>query len=345
MEVLIFRCGFAATTRAQTGRLRGCPQSPTGRRATEEQLPQRLVAATLQSNTKCYSCICTFLASLVFDFFDTLMYYIMCTAALCAARNPYLYPAGEKGGGIFTNVYYNSDVNVDIYNQNPTWGKSVAQLTAETALSDLGFDTEKWSKNTNTAEYLYYPDLKYFENDNPAYSASTPVPTGLTASAGYDSITLTWNEFSGATMYAVYYSTDDSRYKLVSDAVTETNYTLTELESGKKYYFKISAYVSEEWTGCSNTIDVDTDSYYVRAHSLTLGDDIGVKFYIEFADNVLADESSYIKFTVNGRESTLYVKDVNCDSYYGYEFICPFAAAQQKITARFNHYCLLKQSE
>ncbi|MGN0687104.1 MAG: GLUG motif-containing protein [Oscillospiraceae bacterium] len=249
------------------------------------------------------------------------------TATGTSSREPYFYPAGENDGDI-SNVYYNSDVNVDIYNQNPGWGRSIAQLTTETAITDLGFDTEKWSKKTNTEEYLYYPDLKNIANDNPAYSTSTPVPSGLTASAEFNSITLSWDEFSGATMYAVYYSTDGSRYELVSDTVTDTSYTITELVSGKKYYFKIRAYVSEEWTNCSNTIDVDTDYLYIRAHSLLLGDDIGVKFYIRLADSVIADENAYIKFTVNGRESDLLVSDVYYDSYYGYEFIYPVAAAE-----------------
>lgn len=329
----------------------------------------------------------------------------------------YIYAVGNKTG-LMTNVFYNKDICTVSGSDNSSWGKTTKQLTADTALEDFGFDTEKWSKNTNSEVYLYYPDLACFDNDKPKYFLGAPVPTGLKAVGGNERVTLTWDAMEdvesyqvymysgetstlvrsgitanrctvtgltngvevgftvksyvnstssdecsivyatpidvsaptnviavpgigeakiswtaaeGATKYAVYYSADDSEYTPASDTVADTSYTVTGLSGGQKYYFKVKAYGTGAWSDFSDAASADIAYFGVSAHSLLLGDNIGVKFYIRLADNVLADSTSTIKFTVNGRESNNSVGEADLTSY-GYEFICPVAAAEMNDT-------------
>lgn len=164
---------------------------------------------------------------------------------------------------------------------------------------------------------------------------ATPVdvsaPTNVIAVPGIGEAKISWTAAEGATKYAVYYSADDSEYTPASDTVTDTSYTVTGLSGGQKYYFKVKAYGTGAWSDFSDAASADIAYFGVSAHSLLLGDDIGVKFYIRLADNVLADSTSTIKFTVNGRESNNSVGEADLTSY-GYEFICPVAAAEMNDT-------------
>ena len=150
---------------------------------------------------------------------------------------------------------------------------------------------------------------------------------GLKTNAGNNQATLTWNEVSGATGYAVYYSTDDSEYILASDTVNDTNYTITGLNSGQKYYFKIKANVAGAWSDFSETVDADIECLTINAHKLLLGDNIGVKFYMEFADEVLENSTATMVFNVNGNVTEVLVNTAN-QTPYGYEFDCSVAAAE-----------------
>lgn len=91
----------------------------------------------------------------------------------------------------------------------------------------------------------------------------------------------------------------------------------------------VSEVIRAQEADTSFTIDIEYFS--VSAHSLLLGDDIGVKYYIEFSDDVLSDPTSVIKFTVNGRQTTAAVSEAaHTDNLY--EFICPIAAAEMNDT-------------
>ena len=164
---------------------------------------------------------------------------------------------------------------------------------------------------------------------------ATPVdvsaPANVIAVPGIGEAKISWTAAEGATKNAVYFSTDDTEYTLASDTVTDTSYTVTGLSGGQKYYFKVKAYGTGAWSDFSGAASADIAYFGVSAHSLLLGDNIGVKFYIRLADNVLADSTSTIKFTVNGRESNNSVGEADLTSY-GYEFICPVAAAEMNDT-------------
>ena len=81
-----------------------------------------------------------------------------------------------------------------------------------------------------------------------------PTPTGLKATPGNKSATLTWNKVSGATKYAVYIY-EDGEYACLSSSVTTNSYTATGLTNGKKVGFKVKAYVGS-WSGASDMVYV-----------------------------------------------------------------------------------------
>ena len=57
-----------------------------------------------------------------------------------------------------------------------------------------------------------------------------------------------------ADKYAVYRGTAANSLTLVSDAITDTTYTVTGLTNGTKYYFAIKAHSNNEWTEFSEVI-------------------------------------------------------------------------------------------
>lgn len=80
-------------------------------------------------------------------------------------------------------------------------------------------------------------------------------------------------------------------------------------------------------------------------HSLCLNGNIGVNFYLDLSDAVLADENSYMKFTVCDKSSTVYTKDIKdkasnkleISGKTYYKFTCEVTAKQmtESILAEF----------
>ncbi len=68
-------------------------------------------------------------------------------------------------------------------------------------------------------------------------------PTGLTATAGNASVTLTWTASSGASTYSVYRGTTagGEAATAIVTGVTATTYTNTGLTNGTKYFYKVAA--------------------------------------------------------------------------------------------------------
>ena len=133
-------------------------------------------------------------------------------------------------------IYYNSDVCDDLYN-NTGWGRTTAQLTADTAISDLGFDSSKWSKTANTSEYLCYPDLTNVDGDQPSEKNSVPAPTNVKAVAG-------------ATKYLI----KNGGSTVLASNITGTSKTFTGLTNGTTYKYTLFAYVGGTWSGASAAV-------------------------------------------------------------------------------------------
>ena len=73
-------------------------------------------------------------------------------------------------------------------------------------------------------------------------STSKPnTPTGVKATAGSSSISVTWNSVSGATSYNIYRSTSASGSYSYQTSVYSTSYTDYNVNAGTTYYYKVSA--------------------------------------------------------------------------------------------------------
>ena len=162
------------------------------------------------------------------------------------------YPVGENKGQI-TNVYYDSDVVTATETGNADFARTTAQLTSCTALDDLGFDSDIWTKKENTSACWYYPDLKNIDGDQPMILVGTPVPTGLKATASSRSVKLTWDATDGAEKYAVYKYVD-GKYTTLTSTLTTNSYTVTGLKNGVKVGFKIKAYVNGKWSDACDVV-------------------------------------------------------------------------------------------
>ena len=73
-------------------------------------------------------------------------------------------------------------------------------------------------------------------------SLTLPPPANVTAAAGNGEITLSWEEVPGASGYKVSYAPLKYFGYKESDLISGTAYTITGLKSGRKYYFKVRSY-------------------------------------------------------------------------------------------------------
>lgn len=153
-----------------------------------------------------------------------------------------LYPVGYNNGQI-SNVYYDSNECECSSTNNSAWAKTTKQLTASTAISDLGFDSGLWSKTANTDSYWYYPDLANINGDQPRVMAKFIV-SGLTATSKANSAILKWSAHPNATSYRVYRATSLTGAKTMLKAVTTTTYTDTAVTPGNTYYYFVAPYNS-----------------------------------------------------------------------------------------------------
>ena len=130
--------------------------------------------------------------------------------------NPTLYPLAANHGADFhdvttgTNLYYAAGAGYD----NAT---GLGSFNGATMLNDLAPVTPP--------------------------TTSPPVPTGLTATAGNGSVTLSWGASSGATSYSVYRSITTGGEGLTpfQSGITATTFTDTAVTNGTTYYYQVSA--------------------------------------------------------------------------------------------------------
>lgn len=80
-----------------------------------------------------------------------------------------------------------------------------------------------------------------------AIADESKVPQNLAAAAGDRAISLTWRPVIGAASYKVYCSTQsETGYVEIANNVETNAYNSTELEAGKRYYYKVAAVDSTE---------------------------------------------------------------------------------------------------
>ena len=103
--------------------------------------------------------------------------------------------------------------------------------------------------------YTDYNDASSWSSDDSRfYVFVTPhIPTenapNVTITPGNSQITLSWDAISGATKYAINrYNPATNKYTAIQAAYTDTEYTVTGLNNGTRYYYLVQAYVGGSWS-------------------------------------------------------------------------------------------------
>jgi len=135
-------------------------------------------------------------------------------------------------------------------------GYAIYRSTSKSGTYSLVTSTTKnsYTNSSLTTGKTYYYKVKAYKTvsgtkNYGSYSSvvsAKPVPAKpanvKAASAGYNSVKVSWDKVSGATGYAIYRSTSSSgTYSLVT-STTKNSYTNSSLTTGKTYYYKVKAY-------------------------------------------------------------------------------------------------------
>lgn len=144
-------------------------------------------------------------------------------------------------------------------------------------------------------------------------------PTGIEScvAASPTSVRLAWKAAPGAKSYTIQYATEKVHFD-GSNALTEltgatgTTYTVTGLESGKEYFFRIRA-VNEQgesgWTGIKSAIVGTKPNPPTTWSSTTTGvtGDTIILYWVHNSADSSKETSAQVEYTVNGK-TTVYTK-------------------------------------
>ena len=78
-------------------------------------------------------------------------------------------------------------------------------------------------------------------------TATKPATPTVKATAGTGKVTLSWSKVSGATGYVIYMKNSSGEFKKVA-TTKNLKYTVSNLDNGKKYYFRVRAYKTVDGT-------------------------------------------------------------------------------------------------
>ncbi len=131
-------------------------------------------------------------------------------------------------------------------------------------IATLDKNTTSYSDSNVTAQSTYYYYVIALNSDgvqsgvSDVLSVTVPttidVVTKITATPGNKKVTLTWEPVAGAEKYAVFYSTNHSSYKQLTNSLTDTTYTAEGLTNETEYSFKLKAYGFSKWTNYSEAV-------------------------------------------------------------------------------------------
>lgn len=229
-------------------------------------------------------------------------------AGKCANKSSPLVQ-GDMMADTFGNLYFDKDVcqaaDVIYYGYAPTQtGKTTAQLTASSVITDLGFDPDAWKKNQNDAYALYYPDIVSVDDDYiPCKKLSEPKPAILSATPDDGKVTLSWQSIASAEKYRVFVYEGTSIKKYVD--TTASSNVIAGLTNGTKYGFLVRALIDGAWTAY-------TASDIVYATPVGASKPTGVSVAaadgcVRVSWNELTDASKYRVFVYEGTTIKKYV--------------------------------------
>lgn len=172
-----------------------------------------------------------------------------------ASGQPIKDVSSSSGAGITVTIPYSeSDIPTGISESQLVighWSEEKQQWESLPTVVDT-------TNNTLTANVTEFSD---FAPIAPTSSQAPSTPTGLTATASGNQVTLTWNSVAGATSYDLY--RDDNSFgnfpRVGSEpTTTNTTYTDTNLGSGVTYYYKVSALNINGESAVSSYVSVRT---------------------------------------------------------------------------------------
>lgn len=101
-------------------------------------------------------------------------------------------------------------------------------------------------------------------------------PENLKATQSSSVIRLTWNSVESATGYRIYqFNEETEKYEKIASVKGKTVYRVTGLEQGKKYMFKVKAYIKDKdenigWSKASSALKTGTEPGKVKITSATV---------------------------------------------------------------------------
>ena len=137
--------------------------------------------------------------------------------------------------------------------------------TTSTTISDLKANTTYYFKVAGTATQ-YRDGSTVTGNASNIVSTTTALaaPVAKVKTITEDSVSLSWAKVLDAEYYIVLqYDADNSEYTTI-DTMTENSYTITGLEAGKEYKFKVRA-VSGEYKTLSDAVTATVGSNYISS--------------------------------------------------------------------------------
>ena len=94
---------------------------------------------------------------------------------------------------------------------------------------------------------------RYSKYESKYYLVGAAIPTISTERSSTNSIKVSWDEIIGATKYKLQYKESGaSKYITASEGITSLSYDVKYLTVGKKYDFRVAAYIGSKWMNYSD---------------------------------------------------------------------------------------------
>ena len=165
------------------------------------------------------------------------------------------------------------------------WHNSTGVSSSSTAITSVSTDNYTHSSLDNGTTYYYKVaavDSAGTGTLSSEVNAATPLPApdNLSASGANNTVTLTWDNVSGATSYTLYWDNvsgiDSSDTAITS--ITNDNYTHNNMDNGSTYYYKVAS-VNSSGTGTLSSVSSavlsasiqGSETYNAHTYALTSG--------------------------------------------------------------------------
>ena len=165
------------------------------------------------------------------------------------------------------------------------WDNSTGVSSSSTTITSVSTDNYTHSSLDNGTTYYYKVaavDSAGTGTLSSEVNAATPLPApdNLSASGANNTVTLTWDNVSGATSYTLYWDNvsgiDSSDTAITS--ITNDNYTHNNMDNGSTYYYKVAS-VNSSGTGTLSSVSSavlsasiqGSETYNAHTYALTSG--------------------------------------------------------------------------